>query len=215
MFLLEVLNVWDENEENVQWEEMSQVGVRILLAFISRPETEYCATASSKLSKLLKARMTSSQGELCYILGRLHQAFVASRNKGVVTEKLMRKTRSNFSCLRVILNNFHLNSHIRRFHYSTMLYSITTVLYFLNCNKFSDILGDNENFSFIIPVIRMLLLKYHHTLPLTIYIPTFSTADHGQIQAQEDFLELIECVEFKAMMKQQIYPGMKQYENTL
>ncbi|RMX38939.1 hypothetical protein pdam_00016423 [Pocillopora damicornis] len=155
VFLLEVLNVWDENEENVQWEEMSQVGVRILLAFISRPETEYCATASSKLSKLLKARMTSSQGELCYILGRLHQAFVASRNK-----------------------------------------------------------GDNENFSFIIPVIRMLLLKYHHTLPLTIYIPTFSTADHGRIQAQEDFLELIECVEFKAMMKQQIYPGMKQYENT-
>lgn len=74
--------MWDENEENVEWEEMAQVGVRILLAFISRPETEYCATASSKLSKLLKARVNTSQGELCYTLGRLHQAFVASREKG-------------------------------------------------------------------------------------------------------------------------------------
>ena len=82
VLLLEVLNVWDENEENVEWEEMAQVGVRILLAFISRPETEYCATASSKLSKLLKARKISSQGELCYILGCLHQALVASRMKG-------------------------------------------------------------------------------------------------------------------------------------
>lgn len=82
MLLLEVLNVWDENEENVEWEEMAQVGMRILLAFIARPETEYCATASSKLSKLLKARINTSQGELCYTLGRLHQAFVASRGKG-------------------------------------------------------------------------------------------------------------------------------------
>ena len=83
MLLLEVLNVWDENEENVEWEEMAQVGVRILLAFISRPETEYCATASSKLSKLLKVRINTSQGELCYTLGRLHQAFVTSREKGI------------------------------------------------------------------------------------------------------------------------------------
>ena len=83
MLLLEVLNVWDEDEENLEWEEMAQVGVRILLAFISRPETEYCATASSKLSKLLKARKVTSQGELCYILGRLHQAFVASREQGI------------------------------------------------------------------------------------------------------------------------------------
>lgn len=82
VLLLEVLNVWDENEENVEWEEMAQVGVRILLAFISRPETEYCATASSKLSKLLKARTITAQGELCYILGRLYQAFVTSREKG-------------------------------------------------------------------------------------------------------------------------------------
>ena len=84
VLLLEVLNVWDENQENVEWEEMAQVGVRILLAFISRPETEYCATASSKLSKLLKARKISSQGELCYILGCLHHAFVASREKGKI-----------------------------------------------------------------------------------------------------------------------------------
>lgn len=83
MLLLEVLNVWDENEENVEWEEMAQVGVRILLAFISRPETEYCATASSKLSKLLKVRINTSQGELCYTLGLLHQAFVVSREKGI------------------------------------------------------------------------------------------------------------------------------------
>ena len=83
VLLLEVLNVWDEDEDNVEWEGMAQVGVRILLAFISQPETEYCATASYKLSKLLKARKVTSQGELCYILGRLHQAFVASRKKGI------------------------------------------------------------------------------------------------------------------------------------
>ena len=82
VLLLEVLNVWDENEESVEWTEMAQVGMRILLAFISQPETEFCATASSKLSKLLKARQVTSQGELCYILGRLHQAFVASKEKG-------------------------------------------------------------------------------------------------------------------------------------
>ncbi|KAJ7380516.1 Neurobeachin-like protein 1 [Desmophyllum pertusum] len=156
VLLLEVLNVWDENEEHVQWEEMAQVGVRILLAFISRPETEYCATASSKLSKLVKARMNTSQGEICYILGRLHQAFVMSREK-----------------------------------------------------------ADSCNYTFIVPVVRLLLLKYHDTLPLTIYMPTFSAADRAQLQAREDFLELMESEEFKAMMKQQIYPGMKQYENAL
>jgi len=46
-------------------------------------------------------------------------------------------------------------------------------------------------------------------------MPTFSAAECAQVQAQEDFLALMESEEFKAMMKQQIYPGMKQYENTL
>ena len=58
------------------------MGVRILLAFMSQPQTEYCATASSKLTKLLKGRKISSQGELCYIIGHLYQAFDASRQKG-------------------------------------------------------------------------------------------------------------------------------------
>ena len=86
VLLLEVLNVWDEGEDNVEWEEMSQVGVRILLAFMSQPQTEYCATASSKLTKLLKARKISSQGELCYIIGRLYQAFDASKQKGTLAD---------------------------------------------------------------------------------------------------------------------------------
>lgn len=90
VLLLEVLNVWDENEESVEWTEMAQVGMRILLAFISQPETEFCATASSKLSKLLKARQITSQGELCYILGRLHQAFVASKEKGTKDSGFLR-----------------------------------------------------------------------------------------------------------------------------
>lgn len=76
-------------------------------------------------------------------------------------------------------------------------------------------LAECRNCTFILPVIRLLLLQYHETLPLTIYLPTFSAADCVQLQAQEDFLELMENKEFKAMMKQQIYPGMKQYENAL
>ena len=76
-------------------------------------------------------------------------------------------------------------------------------------------LADSRNYTFIVPVVRLLLLKYHDTLPLTIYMPTFSVDDHTQQQAQKDFLELMEIEEFKAMMKQQIYPGMKQYENAL
>lgn len=76
-------------------------------------------------------------------------------------------------------------------------------------------LADCRNYTFIVPVVRLLLVKYNHTLPLTIYMPTFSAADRPQLQAQEDFLELMESEEFKAMMIQQIYPGMKQYENTL
>ena len=68
---------------------MSQVGVRILLAFMSQPQTEYCATASSKLTKLLKARKISSQGELCYIIGHLYQAFDASRQKGTLVDVLV------------------------------------------------------------------------------------------------------------------------------
>lgn len=79
----------------------------------------------------------------------------------------------------------------------------------------SIFLADCRNYTFIVPVVRVLLLKYHYTLPLIIYMPTFSAADCAQLQAQEDFLELMESEEFKAMMKQQIYPGMKQYENTL
>ncbi|KAJ7380505.1 Neurobeachin-like protein 1 [Desmophyllum pertusum] len=39
VLLLEVLNVWDENEEHVQWGEMAQVGVRILLRlFLDRKQ---------------------------------------------------------------------------------------------------------------------------------------------------------------------------------
>lgn len=76
-------------------------------------------------------------------------------------------------------------------------------------------LAECRNYTFIVPVVRLLLLKYHDTLPLTIYMPTFSATDRTQLQAQEDFLELMEIEECKAMMKQQIYPGMKQYENTL
>lgn len=79
----------------------------------------------------------------------------------------------------------------------------------------SIFLADCRNYTFTVPVVRVLLLKYHYTLPLIIYMPTFSAADCAQLQAQEDFLELMESEEFKAMMKQQIYPGMKQYENTL
>ena len=82
-------------------------------------------------------------------------------------------------------------------------------------NDLLNLLADCRNYTFIVPVVRVLLLKYHHTLPLIIYMPTFSAADCAQQQAQEDFLELMECEEYKAMMKQQIYPGMKQYENTL
>ena len=65
------------------------MGVRILLAFMSQPQTEYCATASSKLTKLLKARKISSQGELCYIIGHLYQAFDASRQKGALADVLV------------------------------------------------------------------------------------------------------------------------------
>ena len=71
-----------------------------------------------------------------------------------------------------------------------------------------------ENYTFIVPVLRLLLFKYHETLPLTIYIPTFS-ADRSQLLAQEDFLQLMESEELKAMIKQQINPAMKQYENAL
>ena len=91
-------------------------------------------------------------------------------------------------------------------HYVSTFYSKTLLFVFL---------VDSRNYTFIVPVVRLLLLKYHDTLPLTIYMPTFSAADRAQQQAQEDFLELMETKEFKAMMTQQIYPGMKQYENAL
>lgn len=94
----------------------------------------------------------------------------------------------------------------------------------IKCNKctcfgqtifFLPFLAECRNYTFIVPVVRLLLVKYNHTLPLTIYMPAFSAVDRAQLQAQEDFLQLMESEEFKAMMKQQIYPGMKQYENTL
>ena len=80
---------------------------------------------------------------------------------------------------------------------------------------FFAFIADCRNYTFIVPVVRLLLIKHQETLPLTIYMPTFSAADRAQLQAQEDFLELMESEEFKAMMKQQIYPGMKQYQNAL
>ncbi|KAJ7381764.1 Neurobeachin-like protein 1, partial [Desmophyllum pertusum] len=136
VLLLEVLNVWDENEEHVQWEEMAQVGVRIFLAFISRPETEYCATASSKLSKLVKARMNTSQGEICYILGRLHQAFVMSREKGY---------------------------------------------------------ADSCNYTFIVPVVRLAASQVpRYPTADHLHAHILSSADRAQLQAREDFLELME-----------------------
>lgn len=99
--LLEVLNVWgeDDSEETTEWEEMAQIGGRILLGFISRQETEFCATASSKLSKLLKARTINSQVELCYVLGKLYNAFVDSRQKGNARLLLLLSSSSSSSSL--------------------------------------------------------------------------------------------------------------------
>ena len=77
--LLEALNVWDDTEGNTEWVEMAQAGIKILMTFISCREPEFCATASSKLSKLLKSRTLHSQGEICYILGNLYKAYVTSR----------------------------------------------------------------------------------------------------------------------------------------
>lgn len=82
--LLEALNVWsqDDFEDDVEWGEMAQIGGRILLGFLAHDDTNYCATASSKLSKLLKARTINSQNEVCFVLGKLYQAFVDARQKG-------------------------------------------------------------------------------------------------------------------------------------
>ena len=77
--LLEALNVWeDDTDSNTEWVEMAQTGIKILMSFILCKEPEFCATASSKLSKLLKSRSLRSQGEICYIIGKLFEAYITS-----------------------------------------------------------------------------------------------------------------------------------------
>ncbi|KAK3708098.1 hypothetical protein QZH41_019181, partial [Actinostola sp. cb2023] len=154
--LLEALNVWgkDDMEEDVEWGEMAQIGGRILLGFLAHEDTNFCATASSKLSKLLKARSINSQVEVCFVLGKLYQAFVDSRQK-----------------------------------------------------------DDSSNFTFIVPIIRLIVLKYRDRLPLTIYVPSFTAPDRTHPKFDEEFVSLIETDEFKAMMRQQVVPAMRQYVN--
>ena len=61
----------------------------------------------------------------------------------------------------------------------------------------------------------MVLLRYREHLPLTIYIPSFMVPDRNYPQFEEDFVQLVSGDEFKAFVKQQINPSMKQYETSL
>ena len=70
--------------------------------------------------------------------------------------------------------------------------------------------GDCQNNTFIVPVMRLVLLKYQEQLPLAIYVPSF-----GRASLDEEFAQLTASDEFQAFIKQQIYPGMKQYQASL
>eukprot|EP00058_Branchiostoma_floridae_P012964 XP_002598452.1 hypothetical protein BRAFLDRAFT_83269 [Branchiostoma floridae] len=78
MGLLDTLAVWEPIPGDSEWEDMAQIGIRLLLGFAGQDNNDVCATASAKLHTLLHSRPLHSTEEACYILGALDQAMIKS-----------------------------------------------------------------------------------------------------------------------------------------
>uniref|UniRef100_A0A672QFN4 Neurobeachin-like protein 2 n=1 Tax=Sinocyclocheilus grahami TaxID=75366 RepID=A0A672QFN4_SINGR len=67
--LMDGLMVWYAS--GMQWLQLSQVGLRLLLGFMAQEDPQVCAMATAKLNGILQTKTVDSQDEACYLLGRV------------------------------------------------------------------------------------------------------------------------------------------------
>ncbi|CAB4032624.1 Hypothetical predicted protein, partial [Paramuricea clavata] len=79
--LLGCLNVWNESDGNPGWAEMAEMGDKILLEFLLQDKPEFCAYSSSMIYTVWQNRQIDCQEKVCYLLGKVYEAFKISKNK--------------------------------------------------------------------------------------------------------------------------------------
>nr|XP_054599164.1 neurobeachin-like protein 1 isoform X1 [Nothobranchius furzeri] len=90
--LMDCLMVW--YSAGSQWLQLSQVGLRLLLGFMSQEDPEVCAMATAKLNGILQTKEVSSQDEACYLLGKL---------EGILRRSIQERTDEIYSFLVPVL----------------------------------------------------------------------------------------------------------------
>ncbi|KAM4560063.1 neurobeachin-like protein 1 isoform 3-T3 [Odontesthes bonariensis] len=98
--LMDCLMVWYSS--GIQWFQLSQVGLRLLLGFMAQKDLEVCAMATAKLNGILQTKEVSSQDEACYLLGKV---------EGILRRSIQEKTEETYSflvpLLRTLLSKVH------------------------------------------------------------------------------------------------------------
>ena len=80
--LLNSLNVWSESHGNSGWREMAEIGDKVLVEFLLQDSPEFCAYSSSMIYSVWQNRHIDCQEKVCYLLGKVYQAFKISKDKG-------------------------------------------------------------------------------------------------------------------------------------
>lgn len=80
--LLGNLNVWANIDGNPGWPEMAEIGDKVLLEFLLQDNAEFCAYASSMVYTIWQNRLIDSQEKVCYLIGKVYEAFKNSKQKG-------------------------------------------------------------------------------------------------------------------------------------
>ncbi|XP_072228514.1 neurobeachin-like protein 1 isoform X2 [Leuresthes tenuis] len=98
--LMDCLMVWYSS--GIQWFQLSQVGLRLLLGFMAQKDLEVCAMATAKLNGILQTKEVSSQDEACYLLGKV---------EGILRQSIQEQTEETYSflvpLLRTLLSKVH------------------------------------------------------------------------------------------------------------
>lgn len=87
MRLFGCLNVWNDGG-NSEWAEMAEIGDKVLMEFLLQDNPEFCAYSSAMIYTVWQNRQIDCQEKVCYLLGKVYEAFKISKNKGISLRSL-------------------------------------------------------------------------------------------------------------------------------
>jgi hypothetical protein len=91
--LLNSLKVWSESHDNPGWVEMAEIGDKVLIEFLLQDNPEFCAYSSSMIYTVWQNRHIDCQEKVCYLLGKVYEAFKISKAKGKHLTKFLPQKR--------------------------------------------------------------------------------------------------------------------------